>query len=61
MNEFAAGERQRRGLPPLLVPAYVVPSPAPGGAGRGLTAADVWFQERRLTGSTSGYKSARDR
>ena len=61
MNEFSARERERQGLPPLLAPAYEVPSPAPGGAGRGLTAADVCFQERRLTGSTSGYKSARDR
>lgn len=41
-------------------PVHPVPPAAVGGAGRGVTVASVYGQERRLTGSSSGYKSARD-
>ena len=60
MNEFAELERQNQGLDPPASPAHVVPQPAPGGAGRGFTAADVSGQPRRKTGSATGYKSKSD-
>jgi hypothetical protein len=60
MNEFDAWSRAQQGRPQATAPAYAVPKPAVGGAGRGASAGAVYGQARRLTGSSSGYKSARD-
>ena len=61
MNEFDVWSCDQRGEAPAAVPKHAVPKAAVGGAGRGASAASVYGQRRRLTGSGSGYKSARDK
>jgi hypothetical protein len=60
MNAYEAAERVRAGKGPADAPAYVVPRPAVGGAGRRHTADELYGQAARSTGSATGYMSARD-
>ena len=61
LNEFEVWRCVKGGGAAADAPKHPVPPAAVGGAGRGVSAASVYGQRRRLTGSSSGYKSAGDK